>query len=108
MFIEDVTQWETLEPIDADYAAMSFVAGEVMKYMELHEDSPDEYPIPTTINDLSITLGEELAFQKKYDAEDYWHIRDDIAFEEMAGRVDAYLPYFLENYAPAAGLVDWQ
>lgn len=105
MFVEDISQWEGLDPIDADTAAMAFIANEVIKYTELHEDAPDDFPC-LTIEGWENVLGEELSFQRSQ-SDDYWHIASDADFDAMAGRIDAYLPYFLENYRPAYVLTEW-
>lgn len=106
--IDDVYQWNDIENwdlSDVDSSAMAFVAGEVDKYIEMCDDD-SSLPRPLTLGQWMDMLGNELAFQKQEDP-CFWGFDDESVFDAVCGRVDAYLPYYLENYEPAASYVAW-
>lgn len=94
--IEDTTLWAEIEDTDADSIAMRFIADNIASWFDMFNEGYEGAKTPAEIADM---IGEELAFQYENYPEDYGFDNDSF-FEAVCGRIDAYLPYYLENYPP--------
>lgn len=86
---------------DLDALCRLFVAEEVQKALEMEADGSSD-AVPATFSEWKDQLGEELEFQN--DQGEWLHDRN---YGAVAGRCDALLPYFLENYEPIRDRVIW-
>lgn len=99
----DVESWGNIDSNDADTDAMArlYVFDTVTKNIEIANE--DGEPIPNTFQDWSTIVGEELASDF---AQGDWLSED--MFDRLCGKIDALLPFFLENYSPVKDIMIWE
>lgn len=99
---DDVTTWGDIDQEETELDAMArlYVFDTVTKNIDIAETDGDA--IPDTFSQWQDIFEEEIAWDNH---QSEW-LTDDI-FDAFCGRVDALLPYFLENYEPIREQIRW-
>lgn len=99
---DDVMSWGDIDQDDTSLDAMArlYIFDTVSKNIDIAETNSED--VPDTFSQWQDVLEEEIAWDSR---QGDW-LTDDI-FDAFCGRVDALLPYFLENYEPIQEQIRW-